>query len=309
MTVNKRGDEYMRSNKFAHFLALLVMLIWGVSYLSIKVVVSEVNPTVSAFYRFFIASIILFAVLKKKFPDEKILKEDRIRMAVGGLFGVTLYFFFENYSVFFTSASNVAILISTIPIFTLFSQRIIFKERITMHKAVGALLSVIGIIIIIASKEKISLFSKGTLGDLMALAAALCWVVYNVITSKFKGSYKSITVTTYQAIWGTIFLSPSLLFHHITVPSKSVILNLVFLAIFCSFIAYAMYVYCLQKLGATVITTYINLQPIISLASARILLKENITIYQIIGSAVIILGVSLVSFGEKFSINKFKQMV
>jgi drug/metabolite transporter (DMT)-like permease len=309
MTVSKRGDECMRSNKFAHFLALLVMLIWGISYLSIKVVVSEVNPTVSAFYRFFIASIILFAVLKKKFPDEKILKEDRIRMAVGGLFGVTLYFFFENYSVFFTSASNVAILISTIPIFTLLSQRIIFKERITMHKAVGALLSVIGIVIIIASKEKISLFSKGTLGDLMALAAALCWVVYNVITSKFKGSYKSITVTTYQAIWGTIFLSPSLFFHHITVPSKSVILNLVFLAIFCSFIAYVMYVYCLQKLGATVITTYINLQPIISLASARILLKENITIYQIVGSAVIILGVSLVSFGEKFSINKFKQMV
>lgn len=309
MTVSKRGDECMKSNKFAHFLALLVMLIWGISYLSIKVVVSEVNPTVSAFYRFFIASIILFAVLKKKFPDEKILKEDRIRMAVGGLFGVTLYFFFENYSVFFTSASNVAILISTIPIFTLFSQRIIFKERITMHKAVGALLSVIGIVIIIASKEKISLFSKGTLGDLMALAAALCWVMYNVITSKFKGSYKSITVTTYQAIWGTIFLSPSLLFHHITVPSKSVILNLVFLAIFCSFIAYVMYVYCLQKLGATVITTYINLQPIISLVSARILLKENITIYQIVGSAVIILGVSLVSFGEKFSINKFKQMV
>lgn len=304
-----KGDGCVRNNKFAHFLALLIMLIWGVSYLSIKVVVSEVNPTVSAFYRFFAASVILFTVLKIKFPNEKILKEDRFKMALGGLFGVALYFFFENYSVFFTSASNVAILISTIPIFTLFSQRIIFKEKITIYKAIGAVLSVIGIVIIIASKEKISLFSKGTLGDLMALGAALCWVVYNIITSKFKGSYKSITVTTYQAIWGCIFLSPSLLFYRVTIPSKSVILNLVFLSIFCSCIAYAMYIYCLENLGATVITTYINLQPIISLLSARMLLNENITIYQILGSAIIILGVFLVSFGEKFNLNKFKQMI
>lgn len=297
------------SKKFAHFLALIIMIIWGMSYLSIKIVVHEINPTLSAFYRFFIASIILFIVLKVKYPNEKVLKEDKIKMALGGFFGVALYFFFENYSVFFTSASNVAILISTIPIFTLFSQRIVFKEKITMYKAIGATLSVIGIVIIIASKERISLFSKGTLGDLMALAAALCWVVYNIITSKFKGAYKSITVTTYQAIWGCIFLSPSLLFYPITIPSKGVVLNLLFLAIFCSCIAYAMYIYCLQELGPTVITTYINLQPIVSLLSAKMLLNENIITYQVLGSGIIILGVFIVSFGEKFVMSKFKEMI
>lgn len=295
----------MNNKRFAHFLALIIMLVWGMSYLSIKVVVSEINPTVSAFYRFFIAAIILFIVLKVRFPQEKVLKEDRLRMALGGLFGVALYFFFENYSVFFTSASNVAILISTIPIFTLLSQRIIFKEKLTLYKVIGATLSVIGIIIIIASKERISLFSTGTLGDLMALGAALCWVVYNVVTSKFKGNYKSITVTTYQAIWGCIFLSPSLLFYKATIPSRNVVLNLLFLSVFCSCIAYAIYIYCLPKLGATVLTTYINLQPIVSLISAKLLLQEEVTIYQVFGSLIIIAGVFIVSFGEKLKINKW----
>ena len=299
----------MDNKRLAHVLAILIMLIWGISYLSIKVVVLEINPVLSAFYRFFIASIILFIVLKKKYPDEKILKEDRIKMALGGFFGVALYFFFENYSVLFTSASNVAILISSIPLFTLIIQRIIFKERLTLWKVLGACLSAAGIVIIIVSKERISLFSKGTLGDMMAIASALCWVVYNVITSRFKGSYKSITITTYQGIWGCLFLSPALLFSKLSIPSAKAGINLLFLAVFCSCIAYVMYIYCLEHLGATIISTYINLQPIISLISAYLILKENINLWQIVGSIVIILGVFMVSFGDKFSRDRFKQLV
>lgn len=288
------------NNKIAHIFALLIMLIWGISYLSISVVVQEINPVLSAFYRFLISSVILYIILKTKYPEEKVLREDRMKMALGGLLGVALYFIFENYSVKYTSASNVSILISSIPVFTLFSQMFIFREKMTKEKVLGASLSAVGIIVIIASKEKISLFSQGTVGDLMALTAALCWVFYNVVTSKFKGKYKSITVTTYQGMWGCLFLSPSILFNRISVPSMNVTLNLIFLSLFCSFIAYVMYIYCLERLGATIITTYINLQPIVSLVSAYLILKEKITPWQLMGSVVIILGVFLVSFGDKF---------
>lgn len=299
----------MEHKKTANLSAIIVMIIWGMSYLSIKVVVKEIEPTLSAFYRFLIASLILFIVLKIKYPEEKVLKEDKARMALGGLFGVTLYFLFENYSVYYTSASNVAILISSIPVFTLIAQRIIFKERLSTRKVIGASLSVIGIIIIITSKQRISLFSKGTFGDLMALGSALVWVIYNIITSRYKGNYKSITITAYQSLWGCLFLSPSLFFSQLRIPSGKVIVNLLFLGIFCSCIAYVLYIYCLDKLGATVITTYINLQPIISLISAYFILKENISIMQIVGSAIIISGVFFVSIGDKFDKEKFESMV
>lgn len=299
----------LEKRKSANISAVFIMIMWGLSYLSIKIVVKEINPALAAFYRFLISSIILFTFLKVKHLQEKILKEDKIKMALGGLFGVTLYFFFENYSVLFTSASNVSILISSIPVFTLISQRIVFKEKITPLKIAGAFFSVIGIIIIVASKNRVSLFSEGTLGDIMALGAALCWVIYNVITSKFKGSYKSITVTTYQSIWGCIFLSPSLIFVNSSVPSVKAISNLLYLAVFCSCIAYVMYIYCLEHLGATVITTYINLQPVISLISAAVILKEVIVLNQIIGSIVIIIGVFLVTMDDRFSLKKFKDMI
>lgn len=301
-----KGGKGMKKIKSVHLLAVLLMMIWGMSYLSIKVIVNEVNPILAAFYRFFIASIILFAVLKIKYPEEKVLKEDKIRIALGGIFGVALYFLLENYSVYYTSASNVAVLAATVPVFTLIAQRIIFKEKFKLNKVLGTILSVIGIAIIIMSKGKLSLFSSGTKGDLMAMTAALCWVIYTIVISRLKGTYKSITVTTYQCIWGCIFLSPSVLFIPMHMPSTKVILNLIYLAVFCSCIAYAIYIYCLNKLGASVITTYINIEPVISLISARILLNEKFNHIQILGSVIIIAGVCLVSSNKKIRLRKNK---
>ncbi|WP_164509061.1 DMT family transporter [Clostridium rectalis] len=299
----------MNNKRKPHILAIILMFIWGISYLSIKVVVDEVNPIQAAFYRFFLASIILFIILKRKFPEEKLIKEDKIKVALSGLTGVALYFLFENYSVYFTSASNVAVLISSIPIFTLITQRILFKEKLTIYKVAGTILSMVGIVIIIISKGKLSLFSTGTKGDLMALGAALCWVIYTIITTSFKGNYKSITITTYQSIWGSIFLFPSVIFLKVTIPSTKAIINILYLSLICSCIAYALYIYCLESLGATSITTYINLQPIISLLSAKLFLNEKIMFIQVVGSLIIILGVSIVSFTGKFSLNKCDEVV
>ncbi|QBD86960.1 DMT family transporter [Clostridium tetani] len=291
----------MKDVKKAHFLAIILMILWGMSYLSIKVVVHEIHPVLSAFYRFLIAAIILFIYLKVRYPEEKVLKEDKIKMALGGFFGVAMYFLFENYAVYFTTASNVAIIISSIPIFTLISQRIIFKEKINVVKAIGASLSIIGIGIILLSKGKVSLFSKGTIGDLMGIGAALCWVAYTVVISKLKGNYRSIVITTYQTIWGCIFLSPSIFIFQHSMPSTKAIANLLYLSFFCTCIGYAIYIYCQNKLGATVITTYINLQPIVSIISAKILLNENINSKQILGSAIIIIGLFLASKSEKIN--------
>lgn len=299
----------MENKKLHHVLAIFLMVIWGLSYLSIKVVVSEIEPTLLAFYRFLIASIILYIIMKLKYPQEKVLKEDRIKMVLGGFFGVAVYFFFENYAVAFTSASNVSILISSIPIFTLLSQRIIFKEKLTTFKTLGATLSVIGIIIVVSTKDKVNIFSSGTLGDLMALGAAISWVIYNIVTSKFKGEYKSITISTYQTIFGTIFLSPALLISRPTIPSSLAIMNILYLSIACSVIGYIVYIFCLKKLGATVITTYINLQPIISLAAAALILKESITFIHMVGSIIIIVGVFFVNMDNKFSKQKFEEYI
>ncbi|MBU3110332.1 DMT family transporter [Clostridium lacusfryxellense] len=298
----------MTNKRISHVMAIILMFIWSLSYLSIKVISEEVSPVLSAFYRFVLAAIILFILLKVKFPKEKVLKEDKVKFALGGLFGVAIYFIFENYAVAYTSASNVAILIASIPVFTIFTQRLVYKEKFTFGKMIGATLSLIGIIIIIASKERVSLLSKGSIGDLMALGAVFSWIIYNMVCSSFKGHYKVITITTYEIMWGSLFLSPSLFFSTLQVPSTKVVVNLIFLSIACSCIGYLMYVHCIKDLGATVLTTYINLQPIMSLIAAGVILHEVITIWQVLGCIVIIVGVTLVSLDGRLKFGKRKRV-
>lgn len=289
----------MNKNTKYHLLAIFLMTLWGLSYLSIKVVVSEINPGVSALYRFLIASFILYFYHRIKIGKVAMPKNDKIRLAFGGFVGVSLYFYFENYAVNFTSAANVAIILSAIPLFTFAIRGIFYKEKFPPIKIFGAVLSCIGLVIIVASKDRVSLFSKGTLGDLMTLGAALCWVLYGLITSKLEGNYSSLTITTYQSLWGTVFLLPSIFlggFHPISIVASA---NLLFLSLGCTCFGYIAYVLCLKKLGDTVINTYVNLQPIVSIVSAYFLLGESITIYQIVGSSIIILGIFFVSFPDR----------
>jgi len=298
----------LTNKRISHVMAIILMFIWSLSYLSIKVISAEVSPVLSAFYRFGLAAIILFIILKIKFPKEKVLKEDKFKFALGGFFGVTIYFIFENYAVAYTSASNVAILIASIPVFTLFTQKLFYKEKLSYGKMIGATLSLIGIIIIIASKERVSFMSKGSIGDLMALGAVFSWIIYNMVCSSFKGHYKVITITTYEIMWGSLFLSPSLFFSVLQVPSTKVILNIIFLSIACSCVGYVMYVHCIKDLGATVLTTYINLQPIMSLIAAGVILHEVVTVWQVLGCVVIIVGVSLVSLDGRIKFNKRRRI-
>lgn len=282
-----------------HLLAIFLMILWGLSYLSIKVVVSEIDPGVSALYRFLLATFILYFYHKFKVGKVNILKKDKINLAFAGLIGVSLYFYFENYAVNFTSAANVAIILSSIPLFTFTIRGLFYKEKFSPIKIFGAILSCIGLIIIVASKDRVSLFSKGTVGDLMTIGAALSWVIYGLITSKLEGNYSSLTITTYQSIWGTIFLIPSIFIGGIHPISMLASVNLLFLSVGCTCFGYIAYVVCLKNLGDTVINTYVNLQPIVSIVSAYFLLGEAITLYQIIGSSIIIFGIFFVSLPNR----------
>ena len=143
---------------------------------------------------------------------------------------------------------------------------------------------------------------------MLTLGAVFSWIIYNIVCSSFKGNYKVITITTYEIMWGALFLSPSLFFSTLQVPSTKVILNILFLSIFCSCIGYVIYVHCLKDLGATVITTYINLQPIMSLIAAAVLLNEVVTIWQVVGCIVIIAGVTLVSLDGRVKYRKRKKI-
>jgi drug/metabolite transporter (DMT)-like permease len=154
-----------------------------------------------------------------------------------------------------------------------------------------------GVAWIMAAKGDVSLFSKGLWGDLMAIGAALCWVAYTLLNRQFSRSYQSLTVMAEEMVWGAVFLIPFSLALPLVRPSPIVVANLVFLAVVCSAVGYFIYLFCLRRLGAIEMTNYINLMPLVALGLSAWLLAEPLGPAQIIGSGLILLGVSLVTLG------------
>lgn len=131
----------MQKNRLLSILMIsFVMILWGMSFLSIKVTVAVLSPMGLALTRFVIASVILMVLLKILEPRAKLAKNDIVRMSVSGMVGITIYFFFENNGVKYTTASTASIIIAVIPALTVISDFVFFGNRLTLAKIVGVLL-------------------------------------------------------------------------------------------------------------------------------------------------------------------------
>jgi len=181
-------------------------VVMRVAFISTKASLDYFNPISLAFWRFFIAIIALYIIKKIKYPEIKMAKEDRKLFFAGGITGVFLYFMFENYGMKYLTASTASILIAVIPVFTMVSETIINKEKITPKKAVSVILSVVGVIFIVGFDPQRNITDM-VIGSILILLASISWVVYTFLSKPLYKKYTTITITYYQTLIGFVFFA------------------------------------------------------------------------------------------------------
>jgi drug/metabolite transporter (DMT)-like permease len=273
------------------------VLFWGLSFVSSKTILnSGVPPMTMVCIRFVIATVILNVFLRKLDPAARLRKKDILPLALSGLFGVTIYFFFESRGIKLTSASHASMIIAVIPVVTLLAEALLFRTRISWLTIAGIVLSVIGVVFVVWRPG--STAGRATLlGDLFMFGACMAWVVYIILSKDLHKRLSEIAITAYQSLFGTAFLIPfALLEMRQWVPiSLAAGLNLAYLALFCSALANFLYVYALSRLGPIAVSPYINLIPVVGVLGGVVLLGESIAWSQVAGGAVILAGVLMVS--------------
>ena len=277
-----------------HLAAVITMLFWGLSYLSTRYVIQDIAPTLAVLYRFSLASLILYLLLKLRRKKLYILPEDRLKIFLAGLTGVALNFTLENFGVKYTSTANVALLVATIPAITLVFENKRLKRKTGWQEAVGILISFLGIALISLSGQSKGL-TFSLFGDALVLLSSFAWAFYTSLLSDLKGNYDSMEITLYTNVFGTICMVPTVFFTGIQIPGRLATFHLLYLVVFCSLIAYVLYIWALKRLGGIRINTYINIQPVVGLIASVYLLKEPITALKLIGAAIIISGVWMVN--------------
>lgn len=283
-----------RHHGMAILYATATAFIWGLSFLSIKVAVVVLPPMTLGLARFIIAGIVLallFVFMKKSF---RMALRDIPRMAAAGIVGVTIYFLGENNGVLLLSASEASIIVGTIPVVTMLVERVVSRSRLTLAQYAGAAISAAGVTVMVAQSLRLS---SQPLGYLYMGMAAMSWVLYAFLTKPLLAKYDSLSVTFWQSMFGAAGFVPFALFERWDPAGLTplVIVNILYLGIFCSAIGYLLYVASLKALGAGVSSVFINLIPVVSVAAAYILFGERLDAYQLGGGALAVAGVYLAS--------------
>jgi len=301
-------EEYIimsikKSKLLAIVAILLSVVFWGYSFVSTKIILQELPPITIAFFRQVIASVVLviFLCVKKLFIKMSI--KDVLLLSASSLFGIVFYFLFENIGLKYTTASNASIIVAAVPIFTLVTESLFYKFKVTKRVVSCVIVSIIGVFVVIFEQGSLDFSSGSTKGNLLMIGAMISWVIYTIICKSLADKYNGIVITTYQMIAGSILFLPFIIpeinqWHSISTYS---LLNLLYLAIFCSALAYYLYNLAVKSLGATISSMFLNLIPIVSIIGGVLVLDEKISFLQIGGMLLIMLSLFFVRSKEQTS--------
>ena len=289
-----------REQIIANLLMLVVVLFWGVSFISIKIAVTEIPPITMALIRFAIASLLLVIILRRVEPGTTAGKADFPLLILGGILGITLYFFFENIGVKLSTATNASLIVTVVPIIAIILDVLFFHSRISMLKLAGVGMAIVGTYLSVTANGEVDFSSKNFKGNMFMLGAMLSWALYTLVNKKLQVKYSGIFLTTYQTVIGTICLMPLSMaeYEQWKIFSLTAFWNVIFLAICCSVICYLLYMYVLKRLDVAITTLYLNLVPVVGVASGYLILNEKVLAIQIFGGLITILAIFIINLDQ-----------
>lgn len=267
-----------------HLVALLTIFLWGITYISTKILLTDFAPLEILLIRFVIGLVGLFLVYPRFFKFTSWKEEGAL--AAAGLLGICLYYLFENIALTFTYASNIGVIVSTSPLFIALIAAALGRQRLTKHFVLGFVASMAGISLISLNGSGVHI---NIAGDVLALLAALIWALYSYVVSYLNTlGHNPVQVTRRTFIYGIIFILPVFFATHgqvklgLILQSQNLV-NFLFLGLGASALCFLSWAYAVKKLGTVKTSIYIYLVPVVTVVTAWLILHEPITPLVIVG--------------------------
>ena len=273
--------------------AFVIVVIWGCTFVQTKVLInSGLRPDEIFTLRFVIAYLLMLPFSGRKLFLDSV--KDEFTALLLGLFGGSLYFIVENYALAYGYCSNVSLIVCLTPLVTALIVGWRYPaERLGKAGAIGSVVALAGMALVVFNGNFVLKLSP--LGDILALAACLCWALYSLLIKHLGTKYSNMLITRKVFGYGLLTIVPLLLLRGI---NSNIVLyggaqvwgNILFLGCVASMLCFLGWNWCLARLGTVRATNFIYLNPVIAIISSAIVLDERVTWIAILGAVLILAG-------------------
>jgi drug/metabolite transporter (DMT)-like permease len=290
-----------QNNIIAYIALGAVCLIWGTTYLAIRIGVTDFPAFLFGAVRQITAGAILTAfmlfVAKIKWPG----RQNIINQAIGGFFMISMGNGLVGYAEVHVSSGLAAIICSVMPIWVILINLLINdNEKPTIPIVLGLVVGLTGIVMIFGEHLVEFSNSQYTIGIILTFVANLGWAAGSVWMKKKNQNSDAFLNAGLQMFFGGLLLLPaSLLFDDYTSLqwTEGAIYSLIYLIVFGSVIAYACYSYAIKKLPMTIVSLYAYINPLVAIFLGWMILDEKFNLRIAIAMLITVTGIYIVNRG------------
>jgi drug/metabolite transporter (DMT)-like permease len=272
---------------------VLMAAIWGVNYSVVKAGLQAMTPLSFTGVRMVFAAVVLFGIAsfaRAEWPSRK----DTGRLLLLGLLGNGCYQLLFISGMARTRAGVAALIVAAGPAWIAIMSRLLGRERVSPLGWAGIALQLVGVLCVVGSTKKFEGGDEGLLGAVLIAAGSIAWALYSILlqpyTMRSNGLHLSaLTLASGAAMMG-LFGLPDMLRLDWSTVGLTGWGAVAYSALFAMVIAYLLFYRGVRVLGPTKTAMYGNLQPIIAIAFAWILLHEQPTGWQLLGASFIMGG-------------------
>jgi len=277
----------------------IVYVVWGTTYLAIRVVVETIPPLLSASFRFLVAGAAYYLWLRLRYGAEalRVTPKQLVSTAVVGaallLGGNGLVTVAEQT----VSSSLAALMIASVPLWVVVMRRLT-GERIATSTLIGVAIGFAGVAWLVLPGGRPE--ESTTLGIVLLIFAPMFWATGSFLSGRIDLPPDPFVSTAYQMLFGG--LATMLLgglrgeFADVRLDefSTSSLIALGYLVVFGSWVAFTAYVWALQNVPVSKVATYAYVNPVIAIALGWLVLDEQLTPTMLGAAAIIIASVAVI---------------
>ncbi len=272
----------------------LICMIWGSTWLVIRIGLNSLTPIISAGIRFLLASLIILAVIKIKRIK---LQTDSISLKLYvflGFFAFTIPYGLVYWAEQYIPSGLTSILFAIMPFSIILFTHLLIKDNvITPNQIIGVIIGFIGVVIIFSDNLRIEI-SLYFFGMLAALSSALIQAFVAVIIKKHGKHLHPLSMNFIPLLMGGIIMIPAgLIFEDKSSWNFNItaISSIVYLALFGTVVTFTIYYWLIKKMNIVILSLNAFITPVVAVILGWIILDEKLSFQVMAGSLLVFIGI------------------